>query len=117
MAGRLIDDPMRSALAIGAVALVGLAICASVVVWQNRQSRTLALAGGALLAAVVLLATQLLYELQPPWAPQRDLVDVEYTIDRQTPSIRSWKYSSGLIVTRNPAAASRFGKELAASAS
>jgi hypothetical protein len=117
MALKMTDlDPVKASLVVGTVALFVLLCCNGILVWHNRQSRTLALAGGALLAASVLLVTQILYELQTPPEPQRDLIVVDYTIDRLTPQIRSWKYASGLI-TRNPKATWRLQKELAASAS
>jgi hypothetical protein len=107
-------DSVRGALVVGGVALGVMFVCATIVFWQNRQSRNIALAGGALVAASVLIVTQLLYELQAPWGPQRELVDVEYTIDLLAAGIRSWSYSSRLI-TRNPATVLRMGNEIAAS--
>ena len=83
-------DIVRVALVVNVIA-VGIALgTGSVVAWQNAGSRNLALATGAVAAAMVLYLIQLPFELRR--SVSYDHVSTELTIDRSKPSIRQWKY-------------------------
>jgi hypothetical protein len=83
-------DWLKIALGVGAISGLVALVCLGCVVWANGNSRNLALAGGALVGAIVLMAIQLAFELRA--ATEQDFFSVEYTIDRAVPYIRQWIY-------------------------
>ena len=108
-------DVVKIALIVSIVALVVGLVTAIVVAVENAGSRNLALAVGALGAAMILFLIQLPFELQR--SISRDRISTELTIDRAKPSIRQWIYSvnagwrinaetgaSAWLATNNPAA-------------
>ena len=67
-------------------------ISAGVFVWHN-PSRNLALATGAIGAAIILFAIQLSFELRG--SESTEFITLEFTIDRDEPKIRQWIYARG----------------------
>ena len=57
----------------------------SIVLWNNGQSRNLALALSTVGAALVLLITQTRFELRR--TTSHDFISAQYTVDRMTPSV------------------------------
>jgi len=89
-------DWLRIIIVIGAITGAIALICLGCVVWANGASRNLVLAAGALAGAVVLLVTQLYFELKGSLT--KDFITAEFTIDRAGPWIRApncGKYGSG----------------------
>lgn len=84
-------DWLKLAVGIGAISGVIALVCVACLVWTNLSSRNLALASGALVGAIVLMVTQLAFELRQ--STEKDFLSVEYTIDREVPNIRQWIYS------------------------
>jgi hypothetical protein len=68
---------------VGAMLL--LLVTAFILVWQNGNSRNLALALGVLFGAVIAFGVQLLFELQP--STSEDPMAVALIVDRTTPEI------------------------------
>lgn len=85
-------DPLKLSLYVGLVALLLGLVCISAVAWANANSRNLALATSTLLAAVILVATQLAFELQS--RSNSDFFSAELFVDRKTPQIRHWDYEN-----------------------
>ncbi len=84
-------DWLKIALGVGAISGLVALVCLGCVIWANGNSRNLALAAGALVGAIVLMAIQLAFELRA--VTEQDFFSVEYTIDRAVPYIRQWIYS------------------------
>src|SRR5215472_2564367 len=108
-------DWLRIIIVLGAITGAIALICLGCVVWANGASRNLVLAAGALAGAVVLLVTQLYFELKGSLT--KDFITAEFTIDRAGLWIRApnyGKYGSGRVHSevdagksvgrRNPAA-------------
>jgi hypothetical protein len=85
-------DTLRIAVWAGVVATAVAGACLVYVLSENSGSRNIALATGALLGALALLAVQLRFELRSE--PSTDFITAEYTIDRAKPEIRQWKYDN-----------------------
>ena len=85
-------DSLRVAVWVGMAAAAVASVCLIYLLSQNSGSRNIALATGALLGAVVLLAVQLRFELRSE--PSTDFITAEYTIDRSKPEIRQWNYDT-----------------------
>lgn len=82
-------DPVKLAVAALVVASVLMLVGLSIILWNNGQSRNLALAAGAIVGSLVLLATQGWFELRTPEEESGGFT-AEVTIDRLTPSIGEW---------------------------
>lgn len=101
-------DVLKLSLWIGLAAIAVGLVCLVTVAWANSNSRNLALATSTLAAALLLFATQLLFELRE--RSTTDFFTAEFTIDRKVPQIRQWNYpvtslrSSGWRIHRDIAA-------------
>jgi hypothetical protein len=85
-------DYLAWILGIGLCMIFLGAACLAFVTWENSNSKNLVLAMATFLAACIFIALQLPYELKSSKAVT--LATAEYTVDRQTPSIRQWAYPS-----------------------
>ncbi len=83
-------DFLKVSLIANIIAIIVAATTAGILAWQNAASRNLALAGGTLVAAMVLFVIQLRFELQR--SVSYDHISTELTVDRSRPSIRQWMY-------------------------
>ncbi len=81
--------PIRIACIIALIVSVATAVT---VAWQNRGSRNLALATGALSGITLLFLTQLYFELQS--TTMSEFILTELGIDRAKPEIRQWVYGT-----------------------
>lgn len=88
-------DLVKASLVVNFIALAIAAATAMIIAIQNAGSRNLALATGTLIAAIVLFALQVCFELQASTA--YDHVSTTFTVDRGAPLVRQWVYpkSSG----------------------
>ena len=84
-------DLLKLSLWIGLAAIVVGLVCLVTVTWAKSGSRNLALATSTLAAALLLFATQLLFELRE--RSTTDFFTAEFTIDRKEPQIRQWDYT------------------------
>lgn len=85
-------DPLTPILIVCKVAVIVSVATAATVAWQNRGSRNLALATGALAGIAFLFLTQLYFELQP--IVTNEFILTELGIDRAKPEIRQWVYGT-----------------------
>ena len=98
-------DVVKTSLIVGGVALVIFAVSLGVVVWNNIQSRNVALAAGGVAAAIVLLSTQVWYELRQE--TRREYIGVEYVVDRRDLSVSQWRPKDTETANRYPSSAAR----------
>src|SRR2546425_12988915 len=87
------------------LALFTALVFAIFIAWSNAASRNLALATGALGGAMLLFLVQLPFELRG--STEKTFFTAEYTIDRQKPGIRQWRYKLGAARLGLPAETSR----------
>jgi len=85
-------DNLRIALWAGGLAVAVATVCLMCLASQNLGSRNIVLATGTFIAAVILLVTQLCFELRS--VEFSDFITAEFTIDRAKPGIRQWKYGA-----------------------
>jgi len=86
-------DPLKAITIACVCALIISVATAITVVWQNRGSKNIALAVGALTGATMLFVIQLRFELQT--VTTNEFMLAEFGIDRAKPEIRQWKYRPG----------------------
>ena len=102
---------MKTVLILNVAALVTAAATAAVLAWANRASSNVVLAAGALLGAMALYGTQLVFELRR--TVKHDHISAEFTIDRADRVIRQWAYPDRAVGWR-PAVEINLGRSLAA---
>jgi hypothetical protein len=84
-------DTLRLVVFVGVATLVVAMAAAMRLAWENAGSKTILLATAALVAAAVLFALQVAFELQS--STIRDFIGVEYTVNHSTASVGQWSYA------------------------
>ena len=87
-------DYLKSSVVAVIAGMAVTLLAALFIAWENRGSSNIGLATGTLGAAMLLFGLQLVFQLRG--TDVSDVLSTEFTVDRQTPQIRSWRYTTAM---------------------